>query len=142
MRAVSSNCHGQWFLFWYCKFHLWKECEFDRSSDYTQQKEYPSHSAAAAAVVYKWYTSLFTYARFELFRSWKKSLTSVRARNSMLSRPFAADECFSSISYFIFLYSQFTVKKLNVGHEKNTEWKCCDFAKWRGDHLWRYRNKS
>ena len=33
---------------------------------------YPSHSAAAA-VVYKCYTSLFTYARFELFRSWKKS---------------------------------------------------------------------
>lgn len=72
----------------------------------------------------------------------KNSLTSVRARNSMLSRPFAADECFSSISYFIFLYSQFTVKKLNVGHNKNTEWKCFDFAKWRGDHLWRYRNKS
>ena len=72
----------------------------------------------------------------------EKSLTSVRKRNSMLSRPFAADECFASISYFIFLYSQFTVKKLNVGHKKNTEWKCCDFGKWRGDHLWRYRNKS
>lgn len=52
----------------------------------------------------------------------KKCDVSLRARNSMLSRPFAADECFSSISYFIFLYTQFTVKKLNVGHKKeNTE---------------------
>ena len=33
---VSKACHGQWFLF--DTFHLWKECEFDRSFDYTRKE--------------------------------------------------------------------------------------------------------
>ena len=81
------------------------------------KKEYPSHSAAAAVI----YKSIYL-CKIWIISLLKNCLTSVRARNSMLSRPFAADECFSSISYFIFLYTQFTVKKLNVGHKKkNTD---------------------
>jgi len=55
------------FFFDTCVHHLWKECEFDRPSDYTRKKiehvfffkEYIHHI--------RFGRNLFTYARVELF---------------------------------------------------------------------------